>query len=69
MVEVFITNVHSKASAAAIITDLLVIYPGYRITFDLDDIDKVLRMEGSDIDCNRVKIHVIKYGFTCIEMP
>ena len=69
MVEVFITNVHSKVSAADIIADLLVIYPDYRITFDLDDIDKVLRMEGSDFDCNRVKNHVIKYGFTCIEMP
>ena len=69
MVEVFITNVHSKESAADIIADLLVIYPDYRITFDLDDIDKVLRMEGSDFDCNRVKNLVIKYGFTCIEMP
>ena len=69
MVKVFITNVHSKESAADIIANLLVMYPDHRITFDLDDIDKVLRLEGSDFDSNRAENYLIKHGFTCIEMP
>ena len=68
MVKVFITNVHSKESAADIIANLLVIYPDHRITFDLEDIDKVLRLEGSDFDSNRAENYLIKHGFACIEM-
>jgi hypothetical protein len=68
MVKVFITDVFSKISAADIIADLLFVYPNHRITFDLDDIDKVLRLEGDDIDSRWVENYVNKKGFTCIEM-
>jgi hypothetical protein len=45
LVEVFKTNVHDKQIAIEIITSLKRLFPNYRINFDLDDCDRILRIE------------------------
>ncbi|MBL7817877.1 MAG: hypothetical protein JNL70_22905 [Saprospiraceae bacterium] len=45
MVEVFKTNVQTQEQADGIIEHLLVLFPNSKIGFDLEDCDKVLRVE------------------------
>jgi hypothetical protein len=49
MVEVFRTNVKKKAEAKKIVHALQKKYAGFKITFDLQDCDKILRVEGENI--------------------
>lgn len=70
-VEIFKTDVSTPMLAKRIISDLNQKYPGYRINFDLEDRDKVLRIENStniDIDgilrhfqSKRLQIKLIDY--------
>jgi predicted RNA binding protein with dsRBD fold (UPF0201 family) len=45
MVEVFKTNVHSQDQAIEVINALQNILPFAKINFDLEDCDKILRIE------------------------
>lgn len=45
MVEIFKTNVESLSRANIIVSKLLKQFPTYRINFDLNDCDKILRIE------------------------
>lgn len=54
MVEVFKTNVAEAAHAERLIALLQRHFPGGRITFDLEDCDKVLRVEHADITTQEV---------------
>jgi hypothetical protein len=49
-VEVFITNVQEVTHANHLIVTLREIFPDYSITFDLDDCDRVLRVQSEKID-------------------
>lgn len=44
-VEVFKTNVAHKKAAKTILTEIGIHQPEYKCNFDLDDCDKVLRIE------------------------
>jgi hypothetical protein len=48
MVEVFKTNVQEVDQSKKLIGELLEHFPECRINFDLDDCDKILRIEGSN---------------------
>lgn len=71
IVKIFKTNVSKEYLANRIIADLNQLYPNYRINFDLEDCDKVLRIEsytGIDIlgilnygNLNNLKINLIDY--------
>lgn len=51
IVEVFKTNVGNQHLAEKILSELNQLYPDYRINFDLEDCDKVLRIESqNDVD-------------------
>lgn len=65
MIEVFKTNVQHKWQAAQLLEVLYEYFPGCKINFDMDDCDKVLRMEGINIIPESVKIIVNKKGFMC----
>lgn len=54
MVEVFRTNVAEAAVAEDIAARLAQLFPGSRIDFDLEDCDRVLRIEGRDIAADGV---------------
>jgi len=49
MVEVFKTNIKTHGLSKTLIRKLLEHYPESSVNFDLDDCDKVLRVEGDDI--------------------
>lgn len=65
MVQVFKTNVQEVDGANAIVQNLKEQFPNSKINFDLEDCDKILRIEGSHID-NKIIIDVlIIEGFRC----
>ena len=68
MVEVFSTNVQEAAQSDMLSILLLEHFPGSRISFDLDDCDKVLRVEGKGVIPEMV-IHILgTRGYQCRSM-
>ena len=65
MVEVFKTNVRSTRKAKLIIQKLAEEFPNHKINFDLSDCDKVLRVEGNNLEALPIMILVKEYGFMC----
>jgi hypothetical protein len=65
MVEVFKTDISEIADAEQLIALLLHHFPGSKINVDLEDCDKVLRMEGNDIPAEKVMRLVNESGFYC----
>lgn len=65
MVEVFKTNVQKKAQSKMLLAMLSEAFPAFKINFDLSDCDRVLRVEGDNMDSLRIIILVKEYGFSC----
>jgi hypothetical protein len=54
MIEVFKTNVQGKGRSRVVIKKLLEQFPASKINFDLEDCDRVLRIEGKDLCALRI---------------
>jgi hypothetical protein len=65
MVEVFKTNVQKKSQSKMLLGILSEAFPSSKINFDLSDCDKVLRVEGNNLEVLSVITLVKKYGFIC----
>ena len=65
MVEAFKTNVHKKAQSKMLLCILSEAFPTFKINFDLSDCDKVLRVEGDNMEALPIMILIKEYGFTC----
>ena len=65
MVEVFKTNVQEFAEAQKLVAVLRRHFPNSKINIDLDDCDKVLRVEGNNLRIEKVMTLVTKKGFVC----
>lgn len=65
MVEVFKTNVQKKSQSKMLLCVLSEAFPTFKINFDLSDCDKVLRVEGDNMEKVRIMILVKKHGFNC----
>jgi hypothetical protein len=65
MVEVFKTNVQHAGEASRLVALLLRYFPETSINFDLEDCDKVLRLEGSTLRPAAVAQLVQARGFVC----
>ena len=65
MIEVFKTNVHKAGEARRLVALLLNHFPGNKINFDLDDCDKVLRVEGRNFVTEQVMNLMQQSGFQC----
>jgi hypothetical protein len=65
MVEAFKTNVQKKAQSKMLLSILSQAFPSFKINFDLSDCDKVLRVEGDNMEALRIMVLVKEYGFTC----
>ena len=65
MVEAFKTNVQKKAQSKMMLCILSETFPSFKINFDLSDCDKVLRIEGDNIEALPIMILVKEYGFKC----
>ena len=65
MVEVFKTNVLNYALAAPLASALNDRFPLFKINFDLEDCDKILRVEGNEV-CTTSIIELMRTkGFEC----
>ena len=65
MVEVFQTNVSQPHQAKSLITQLLQHFPDSKINFDLDDCDRILRVEGLNFLADKVMRLLEENGFNC----
>ena len=65
MVEVFKTNVEKVQQAITLINELRLHFPESKINFDLDDCDKILRVEGIHFLTDKVMLLLEKNGFKC----
>ena len=65
MVEVFKTNVNDKSAAHEITTDLYRLFPEGRVNFDLEDCDKILRVESERLVPHEIAEIVNCRGFEC----
>ena len=53
MIEVFKTNVKTQKHATYMLVMLTEIIPDFKINFDLDDCDKILRVEGKKLSSEK----------------
>lgn len=65
IVEVFKTNVQEKIEAQRILRLLMARFAGSRINFDLEDCDRILRVEDETIDCNAIIAQLQAAGYAC----
>jgi hypothetical protein len=65
MIEVFKTNVKGTVHAKKIVDILLEQFPGSKINFDLQDRDKILRVEGKSFCAKKIMTLVIENGYSC----
>ena len=65
MIEVFKTNVQHLSEAKQVVNVLLQHFPDSKINFDLDDCDKILRVEGKNFLTEKVRLLVEEHGFYC----
>jgi hypothetical protein len=65
MVEVFKTNVNGAELAEELVSTLRVRFPFSKINFDLEDCDKILRVEDHQVCVKTVIELVNRRGFDC----
>jgi hypothetical protein len=65
MVEVFRTNVRHKRKAKMLLNILSEQFPLLHINFDLEDCDKILRVEGSNIRQESISELIAQNGYEC----
>lgn len=72
MIEVFITDIQSKAQADTILSVIQHETPDFKIDFDLNETDlqypcghTILRVEGAKIDAEKILMIIKKSGFRC----
>lgn len=68
MISVFKTDVQDSKKAAFIIGYVLSQYQHFNINFDLEDCDKILRIEGTEIKTEAIIEIIHKLGNTCEEL-
>ena len=66
-VEIFKTNIQNNKDADKITTSLLVLYPVHKINFDLEDEEKILRIETDkfEIKTDEIINYMIELGCSC----
>lgn len=69
MIAVFKTNVGYKIDYELVLQELNKKYLGRKITVDLEDCDKILRVEGDVFIPNDIQMIVINMGYQCEELP
>ena len=65
MVEVFKTDVYEEERSIIIVQKLLQYFPENKINFDLEDCDKILRVEGENIFSERIMELLNEEGHEC----
>lgn len=68
MIRIFKTNVQKKRDARYLLKNLQVYFPEGKINFDLQDCDKILRVELVDCEAAGIIAIINESGFTCVEL-
>lgn len=68
IIEVFKTNVQQHEPASRLVLKLQRLFPGSKVNFDLEDCDRVLRVEGHSICVEKIKALLWREGFECCEL-
>ncbi|HMH33659.1 MAG TPA: hypothetical protein VK543_11545 [Puia sp.] len=69
MVDVFKTNVECPEKARMLVSILVKHYPNSRINFDLDDCDKILRVQYQGAAIPEIAPLLNEHGFLCEALP
>jgi len=69
MVAIFKTNVKHAAAAMNILSQLAYVYPSFKISLDLEDEDKILRVEGNSFQLEDIIFFLLNDGFICVHLP
>lgn len=65
---VFKTNIVEREIADSLFQRISSIYPKALINFDLEDCDRILRVEGNGINANAIIKTLQEQGFECSEL-
>lgn len=65
MVEVFKTNVYEEDRSRILLQKLFEYFPDNKINFDLQDCDKILRVEGKNILSEKIMEILNEQGHVC----
>lgn len=65
MIEIFKTNVEVEEQCYAIISTLINTFSFIKVNFDLEDCDKIMRVEGSDFSVDQIMEKVRILGYRC----
>ncbi|MDQ8011615.1 MAG: hypothetical protein REI96_04145 [Flavobacterium nitrogenifigens] len=68
IVEIFKTNVQKESDRDYVVAVIQNQFPDYKINFDLEDCDKILRIEGVDLQCDSVIDYVSRLGYVCVKI-
>jgi hypothetical protein len=64
-IEVFKTNVRSKKNADKVVSLIKSSLPVGKVNFDLEDCDKILRIEAKEIQVQPILNLLLDLGFSC----
>jgi hypothetical protein len=65
MIEIFRTNVELEDQCHAIIHALIHTFSSVKVNFDLEDCDKILRVEGTNFSVDQIMETVQILGYRC----
>ncbi len=65
MVEVFKTNVEEVELSEHLIQQLVALFPESLINFDMDDCDKILRVEATSVASEKIIQILNSNGYSC----
>jgi hypothetical protein len=68
VVEIFKTNVQNEADKNYVTAFIQSKFPGYKINFDLEDCDKILRVEGNGLELKNIINCVNSIGYICVRL-
>jgi len=68
IVEVFKTNVQEESETNLVIAFIQKLFPNYKINFDLEDCDKILRVEAAELKPENIVKYVNRLGYVCIPL-
>ncbi|PST82558.1 hypothetical protein C7T94_07760 [Pedobacter yulinensis] len=69
MVQIFKTNVKKRKQAQLIVLLLQRQFPSLAVNFDLEDCDRILRVQGDDICCQSIISEMQLFGYACEHYP
>lgn len=68
MIEIFKTNVRKKSETNHIIAIIKEQFPDYIINFDLEDCDRILRVEAFKLEPNDIVMRLNSLGYLCVKL-